>query len=334
MFAFPRILSLMTMRRCTAACDNCAIGGSPQAHDAIPVERMRGLIGEAKRVPSIRRIVFTGGECFLLGRKLDELIAHAAGTGFETRAITNGYWAATARSASARAAALRAAGLDEIMFSTGTFHQRFVPAERIVRGARATASAGIATRISVETCDQSAFDPRVLHEALAEFIAAGTVRIAEDPWISDPGGRGANAVSNDAYVRRNGSAEGRCAQIFTVLTVTPRQLLTACCGFPLEQLASVHIGSVRERALDEVLAGAPNELLKMWLHVAGPAGIARFVARHLPGYELPGFASICEACVALQRDARAMRVLAAHAAEAVGPVTAEFVRLQSAALAS
>lgn len=333
MLAFPRVLSLMTTRRCTAACDHCAIGGSPRAQDAIPLARMHGLVDEAVRVRSIRRIVFTGGECFMLGRRLDDLVEHASSAGFATRAITNGYWAVNARAAETRARALRRAGLDEIVFSTGTFHQRFVPVERIVHGARAAAAHGIAARISVESCDQSSFDPAALHRALRDHVASGEVRIVEDPWIADPGGRGASTITHRRTVPANEAyASGGCAQIFTVITVTPRQMLTACCGFPLEELPALTIGSVAERALDDVLANAPNELLTMWLHVAGPAGIARFVARHLPGYTLPAVASICEACVALQRDPRAMRVVAEHAAELVEPVAAAFARMRTSEL--
>jgi hypothetical protein len=295
------------------------------------VERLHRLIDEATRVPSFERIVFTGGECFLLGDDLDALIAHASATRFQTRAISNGYWAVSERAAAARAVALRDAGLDEIMFSTGTFHQRFVRVDRLLNAARATASAGIATRISVESCDQSAFDRSVLDDKLADLVAAGTLRIVDDPWIVDAGGRGKTALTHDAFLAGRDAAAGRCAQIFTIVSVTPQQILTACCGFPHEELPALRLGSVVDRTLDEVIREAPNALFKMWLHVAGPAGIARFVAQYIPGYQLPAFASICEACVALQRDSRAMKILAEHAADAIGPVGMQFIHLQTRA---
>jgi pyruvate-formate lyase-activating enzyme len=329
MLARPEILSLFTTRRCTAACDHCAIGGNPRATGEIPVSRLHGLIDEAKRVPSLRRIAFTGGECFLLGRDLDALIAHAHALGFETRVITNGYWAVNERAARDRAAALRAAGLDEMMLSTGTFHQQFVPVERIVHAARATAAAGIPVLISVEACDQSSFDAASLDDALAPLIAEQMVRISHAPWITDAGGRGSAELSH-ARVRELGlsTANERCAQVLTVVSVTPNQTLTACCGFPMEELPALRIGSVAERPLDEVLAGAPNDVFKMWLHVAGPAGIAEFVSRHIPGYELPEYASVCEACAALQRDPRAMAVVVEHAVDVIESIASQFVAFQ------
>lgn len=329
MLAHPRVLSLITTRRCNAECDHCCIGSSPRATQAIPVERMHQLIDEAKRIPSIQRIGFTGGECFLLGRDLDGLIAHAHELEFETRVITNGYWAVNERAARARVTSLHTAGLDQMMLSTGTYHQRFVPVERIVHAARAAAAAGIPSRIAIEVCDQQTFDETILHEELAAEIATGRVFLGHDPWTTDVGGRGQAELTHEELLARGGAsaALGRCAQIFDTITVTPDQQLLACCGFPMEHLPRLRIGSLAESALDGVLRDAPNELIKMWLHVAGPNGIAEFVARHVPGYALPASASICQSCVALQHDAKAMAVIAEHGGEIVESIAAAFIKL-------
>jgi hypothetical protein len=331
MFIAPQVLAFITTRRCTAACEHCCFGCSPTASDSIPVERMHGLIDEATRIASLRRIVFTGGECFLLGHDLVALVAHANEMNFATRVITNGYWAVNERAAGARIAPLRAAGLSEMMLSTGTFHQRFVPVARVITAARAAAEAGIGTRISVESCDQSTFDAGALHDDLGDLVSAGSLCIVEDPWIPDAAARTASSLSHEALLERGGGARalGRCKQVLNAVTVTPRMQVTACCGFPNEELAELQIGSVASHALDEVLGQSPNRLLAMWLHVAGPAGIAEFVASRAPDFRFPEFASICHACVALQRDAVAMRVIAEHAAEVVQTITARFVASHS-----
>ncbi len=332
MFVRPRMLSIFTTRRCTAACDHCCVGASPRATAAIPVERMHRLIDEAARIPSLELIGFTGGECFLLGTELDALVGHANGNGFTTRVISNGYWAVNPAAARQRIGGLRARGLDEMMLSTGTFHQRFVPVERVVHAARAAAEAGILTRISIEVCDQSAFDDALLLAELAEPIARHEIYLGRSPWITDAGGRGQTPLSHERWLsERDDWSAGRCTHVLTVIAVTPDQQLVSCCGFPLEELPQLRIGSVADRALDDVLDETPNELLKMWLHVAGPSGIADFVARYVPGYALPPSASICQSCVALQRDATAMRVIAEHAGDVVQSVADAFFRLQAGA---
>jgi pyruvate-formate lyase-activating enzyme len=326
MLARPRVLSLITTRRCTAACDHCCIGSSPTATGAIPIARMHELIDEAKQIPSMMRIAFTGGECFLLGRELDALIAHAHELELETRVITNGYWAVNERAARARVRAVRTAGLDQMQISTGSFHQRFVPVERVVHAARAAAAAGIATRVAIEVCDQQTFDETLLHAELADEVAARKVFLGRDPWTTDAGGRGVAELSHENLLAGGAAYEtGGCGQMLDTITVTPDQQLLACCGFPMEQLPELRIGSVAHAALTDVLRSAPNELLKMWLHVAGPSGIAEFVARYIPGFTLPPAVSICQSCASLQRNARAMAVIAEHGAEMVQSVTTQFV---------
>ena len=328
MLARPRVLSLITTRRCTAECDHCCIGSSPRATQAIPIERMHSLIDEAKRIPSIERVVFTGGECFLLGRDLDGLIAHAHELELQTRVITNGYWAVNEKAARMRVASLQTAGLDEMMLSTGTFHQRFVPVERIVDAARAAARATIPVRIAIEVCDQQTFDETILHQELAGEIAARQVFLGHDPWTPDAGGRGETPLSHgELLAGGDDRADGRCSQMLDTITVTPDQQLLACCGFPMEQLPRLRIGSLADATLDDLLRGSPNELLKMWLHVAGPKGIAEFVARYVPGFTLPPAVSICQSCVALQRDPRAMAVVAAHGADMIQSIAEGFIEL-------
>lgn len=329
MFFRPRYLSLVTTRRCTAACDNCCVGAGPRETDAIPVERMRGLIDEAARISSFELIAFTGGECFLLGEVLDELIERATSKGFRTRAITNGYWAKDPRAARLRAESVRARGLGEMMLSTGTFHQRFIPVARVIAGARAAAEAGISVRIAIETCDQSDCDERIIADALRDLIEAKHVVVGRDAWMPDAGGRGTSAITHERLMaERPNAAHGRCGQILNVVSVTPRQDLIACCGFPQEHLPRMRLGSVADRALDDVLKTAPPELLKMWLHVEGPSGVAAFVARHVPGYRLPAAASICEACVALQGDTVAMRIVAEQGSRIAADVFSRFSDLQ------
>lgn len=332
MIVRPKVLSFITTRRCTATCDHCCFGCSPTASDSIPVRRMHELIDEATRIESIKRIVFTGGECFLLGNDLADLVARATLRDFSTRAITNGYWGVTPRAATKRLRPLGDAGLKELMLSTGTFHQRFVPLSRVINAARASVSLGIPTRISVEMCDQSSFDGGALGDVLSEEVNSGLLCISRNPWIEDSGGRGTVTLSHQHLLSSRATSDyPRCEQVLNVLTVTPNQILMACCGFPMEQIEDLKIGSVADRALDDLLRNEPNGLFATWMHVAGPSGIARFVARYAPDYRLPILASVCEACTALQRDPVAMSIISEHANEVAADIAMAFARLQLSA---
>lgn len=315
MFARPRILSLVTMRRCTAACDHCCFGCSPRAAGAIPIARLHTLIDEAAAIPSIAMVGFTGGECFLLGKQLDALVARAAGYGLRTRVVTNGYWAVNASAARRRVAALRAAGLDEVHLSTGMFHARFVPPQRVLDAARASAEEGLVSTVWIETCAGSTFDAAFVRGGLDDLVRTGRVYVGSQPWIANADGRGEARLEHDPSLSRfrDGNASG-CPSVLDVLSVTPEQMLMACCGFTMDAVPDLHLGSVAERSLAEVLDAAPSELLKYWLHVDGPERILEFVRRFEPAYRLPlESPSMCQTCVHLHRDPVARRVLAQHA---------------------
>jgi hypothetical protein len=315
MYARPRILSLITTHRCTAACDHCCFGCSPSAAKAIPVARLHALIDEAAAIPSFETVGFTGGECFLLGKHLDALVARAAGHGLRTRVVTNGYWAVHALAAQRRIEALRAAGLAEVHLSTGMFHARFVPVERVLHAARASAGAGLFTTVWIEECEGSTFDGAHVRAALGDLVRDGRVYVGSQPWIENAEGRGDARLTHDPSLSRfREENKHGCPSILDVLSVTPDQTLVACCGFTMEAIPDLHLGSVAERSIADVLESAPSELLKYWIHVDGPERILEFVRRFEPGYRLPVESpSMCQTCLHLHRDPVARRVLAEHA---------------------
>jgi MoaA/NifB/PqqE/SkfB family radical SAM enzyme len=89
MFVEPTTLSLITTHKCTAACDHCCFHCTPKVEIRIPPERLEGIIEEAARLKSLRVVVFTGGECFLIP-ELDDRIAQVTRLKLASRCVTNG----------------------------------------------------------------------------------------------------------------------------------------------------------------------------------------------------------------------------------------------------
>jgi hypothetical protein len=315
----PRILTLITMRRCTAQCDHCCFACGPKATGAIPVERMHALIEETAGLPTIERVTFTGGECFLLDHDLDALIRHATERGLDTRVVTNAYWGVDAERARLRVERLVAAGLKEMMISTGMFHARYVPVERVTAAALASACAGITTLISVEEFDGDTFDWDALAQSMHGRAPARYLTMQSFPWIPDAEGRGKAQLDHGRRIAANASvAEDPCTTILTTITVTPDQRLTACCGFPLESIPELCLGSVAEATLAELVDPHKPDPLHRWLHEAGPAAVLRAVDR--ADLIDPCAVRPCQPCTALHRDPQALA--AAQAAAALRPVTA------------
>lgn len=154
----PQTLTLITTLQCTAACEECCFQCSPRESARMSAEEMISFTDMgADAFPDLGSVVFSGGECFLLGPDLDRAVAHARRKGMGTRCVSNGYWATSREAARRRMRALLDVGLTEMNFSTGDAHQVFVPWERVVEGAIAAAECGILSLISVETRECAKF---------------------------------------------------------------------------------------------------------------------------------------------------------------------------------
>jgi len=313
-FVRPRVLTLITTHQCTAACDHCCFGCTPRRTDRIPRERLTALIDEARTIPSLRAISFVGGECFLLGKELDEHFARAAALGFEVRTTTNGYWAVNARAAERRMTDARAAGLRAVSLSTGEMHAAYVPVERVIAGAVAACAAGLETNISIETFGGTTFDPRRItaHAAIAALVDAGRLSVSMRDWVAHADGNGVATLrhSPDRSRFAAGVEHAGCQIVLDDLTVTPQLDLVACCGYPVESIPELRLGSLATQTLGEALERTPLDPLALWLHVAGPERMLLFVAGRVADYALPLDAvHPCEVCLHLHRDPVALRVL-------------------------
>jgi MoaA/NifB/PqqE/SkfB family radical SAM enzyme len=125
-------LVILPTYRCSAACQDCCFGSNPRVKGEISYENIIKYIDEATQIKSISLLVFSGGEAFLLGDKLDNAIEYATNKGLRTRIVTNAYWAYDENAAFKRLKKLKDKGLTELNASTGDFHQQFVPIDRVI----------------------------------------------------------------------------------------------------------------------------------------------------------------------------------------------------------
>ena len=328
MWFTPHVLSVITTHQCTAACEHCCFSCSPTVQKAIPIPRLYSLMDEVAEIPTIKLVVFTGGECFLLGRDLDNLIGKCTQNRILTRCVTNGYWATSPRVAQRRAAELQAVGLKEINFSTGLFHARYVPVDRIVWGAHACASAGLNVVINIESFQESGFDAEGLaqHPLLDEFRRTFKIQVNQSSWMPNGGeiqgcaseGRTTTAdfalTHDPGKLRFHGDQnKTACVSSLSVLTINPDQELITCCGLTLEYIPELHVGSIRAQSLKEAIRGIQPDLLKMWIHAEGPEKVLDFVKEKAPDFQLPlDAAHICHTCQYLYANDHAKEVLRAH----------------------
>jgi hypothetical protein len=268
----------------------------------------------------------------LLGDELDELIGQATINGHATSCTTNGYWAVNEKAARERMQTAASAGLKLISLSTGEMHAKYVPVERIVNAAVAAADIGMEVAITIEGFLGTSFDWRAITEH-PEIKARrpDRLRISKRSWIPNAEGKGRAKL-------RHSSSRGRfrkshisgCASILNMVSVNPDQMLIACCGYPMDSIPDLHLGSVAERTIAEVLEHSEDDLLKRMIHVLGPERLLLFVKRFVPDYKLPtNYAHQCQTCLHLHRDVVAMAVLREHLYELAGELPAMFEHVLS-----
>lgn len=310
MLILPHTLSLIVTHRCTAACEHCCFTCNPDREESIPVENIARYIDQAVEYQSIKCVVFTGGECFLLGENLDKMVQRAHDHGFGTRFVSNGYWAFSLEAARRRIDKLVKVGLDEANFSTGDAHAQWVPPERVRNGAIAAAERGLMTCIMIEAFKESTFDldAFVDHEEFQKYLEDGRIILKYSPWMTFEGDLPVSYSSKFVEVHQVNS--NGCDTCLNVLTVTPTEDLVACCGLPLEKIPELHLGSLKTTPMKQLTDTLPNDFIKIWVHVEGPLAVLKFVESRLPGFTIPkSIAHQCDFCLFMYKHPDVQAVL-------------------------
>jgi hypothetical protein len=275
---------------------------------------MHRLIDEAAEIDTMRVVVFTGGECFLLGKDLDALVSHATEKDLLTRFVSNGYWGATRAVALRRIEKLKSAGLKEANFSTGDNHQKFVNPRSVRYGAMACADHGIPVSVMVEMFSETAFDLTQFVEEdpeFAKYVSDGRVVLKPSFWMRF---QGKQRISYpESAVAEFAAMEKSCETIFNVVAVTPEQKLMACCGLPQEQIEELHLGDLRKSTIKDILNRTPDDLIKIWIHVDGPGAIIRYANQFDSSIGFPdNMGHICEVCRWMYQQEKLKEVVRAN----------------------
>jgi hypothetical protein len=272
-------------------------------------------------------VVFTGGEPTLAGDSLLRGVEQASARGLVTRVVTNAWWATEDEVAYRWAVSLVRAGLNEINFSTGDQHTRFVPLENVIRACHAVLQAGLRTIcIMVEVVRERSITAASItqhpaYEELMRTFPDAQIHILESPWM--PMSPFAPAAYPDRMTA-NRSNLGRfsgCNSCLSTTTVQADGKIAACCGLGMRSIPELQIGHVGETTLKEADRIAADDFLKRWIRVEGPMRILAWAATHNPSIKWEDmYAHICQACLRLYKDPDVRAVVREHHREKVADV--------------
>ena len=320
----PRAITVLGTYRCTAECEDCCFDSNPRIKHRLSLESIVTFLEQTTAsFPQIDTVVFSGGECFLLGDDLNVAIAKAATMGLAARCVTNGYWARSLDNGRKRLAGLRDAGLKELNISTGDFHQRWVSEETVVNAACLGVELGLATVVVVELRSGSSVTAQGLIErnpALAERLG-DKFDVIESPWMPMDAERSIPQRSDQLVDRRNVHLRGGCKSIFTTLVLTPAERVGLCCGLSRERIPELNVAWDRSTPLTDLLTSAASDFLKIAIFVDGPERVLAWAASKNPNIDWEGrYSHHCHACLRVYSDPEVRATIAAHYRERVEDV--------------
>ena len=301
----PKLLTFITTHTCTSACAGCCFACSPKKRGSLSSAFMKGIVSRvASSMPSIKVVVFTGGECTLLEDELFDTIAHCTRHGLNTRIVSNGHWAIDDGTRARTVGQIASTALTEINFSTGAEHQKFVPMSAIAKAITDCAKIPTIRAIAVNMeahIDSEKPNERLMHElkllndtdSMAQL--QNKLLLLNSPWM---GAYRSNELSAGQINTRH------CDNLFTGIHINPEQQLLACCGLSSEHIPFLKLGRVADDGsnLLSLYRRQYNDLLKLWLYTEGPTKMLKFC-----GAEHPMNTHVCEDCLNLLLNERYLK---------------------------
>lgn len=311
----PRTITIVTTHQCTASCRSCCFACSPKRELGLKTEEMIRLIKiSTETFSSIQNLVLTGGEVMTLGMdNITQIIRSAKDLGLVTRIVTNAVWAYNKKRAERIVTELAHAGLDEINFSTGDEHQRFVPFRNILN-----AIAVVDQTPEIKTCavvlesgNGKKFVAEQFNREFTAFFGSdykSKLVLLSSPWVDlqdrpIPFDK-TELIPRDTEYHRRG-----CDNIFNGLQINPRGQLLACCGFAAEYTPLLKMGRFPSTGdeLRSLIATHTQDLLKIWLYLDGPKAILEYLEEGKTCHE---HLHDCEICTRLLLNPRYLAQIA------------------------
>ncbi|WP_165212197.1 hypothetical protein ACFSN5_09510 [Streptococcus tangpeifui] len=299
----PRTAAILMTYQCVAECDECCFSCSPRLKgNSLNFGKIKSFLDKIKHIESIKVVVFSGGECFINFKLLVKSIRYAHDLGFLTRCVTNGFWGTSIESAREKIQILKYNGLNEINFSTGDSHQKFIPVECVLHCAIASVEQGMLTCIAVETNSSKKFkvEDFVNHPLYTKYIQgqkySKLLKVMPTIWVSFH----TNTVYKFDKKLLSGNNEG-CDGIFDTVALEPRGDVVGCCGLTSNDISELHLGKIDRVELNKVLSSHHRDFLKAWIFVDGPKKIVETASKWM-GKEAPFFAHKCLYCAYLYNN--------------------------------
>lgn len=326
LFLGPSTMTILASYRCTAACKHCCFDSNPSLTQRVDLHDIIDFINQGMAYPELELVVFSGGECFLLGDDLVTAVRHCKERGLLTRCVTNGYWAKSIEAGRRRLGELVDAGLDQLNVSTGDYHQEYVDEDTVINAASLGVECGLGGTVIViemqkeRRVSRDSLERNTRFQALVRSASPDKFKVLESPWI--PMNLSESIPQPEGYMLNRGNLhlKSGCTSLYTTIVLTPKKNVGFCCGLTRERIPELN--TIWEGGdLHPLLAEGGKDFMKIWLLVDGPERILAWAASKDPTIEWEDrYSHHCHVCLALFQDHRVRHVIRRHYRERVDDV--------------
>jgi len=303
---FSDSLVLVYGFKCPLLCDFCCHPLEEFGTAKMNPDEVIQWISSAISIPSIKLVVFTGGEPFVYYNEIISIMRATAETGLKFRIVTSAYWAFSLEKAKSKLARLKEVGLTELSISTDPSHQVFVPSSYVENAAKAALELGLATELAGVFWDPDIQVQDVVH------VPEG-VNVTRHFAI--PIGRGRKKQVKPQDYRLGSERFGPCGHPKThSITVYPDGEVYPCCSGGFNIQAKLSMGNIKKEPLHRIVE---RIYTNRYVRLVTEEGfnqlydLCRFkfpeLAKQLP--DTSEYVSPCQLCARIHSDSNLMKTL-------------------------
>jgi len=302
-----RTLTIMLTYRCTSACSHCGTFSTPKDKTEVSIEAVCKAIDEAQKLGFLN-VVFTGGEATLYMENLLQGIKYAKERKFPVRLVTNAHWAWSIENTQKVLHCLIEAGLDEINFSTGDEHLKFVPIENIYNAVSVATELEFTNLLMYEERDNSNVSKEIIENTIIKLTDEEKrkkwFKIISSPWMpldyKTKSFQASDSLANHTTV----TTKTGCESILNTYVLQGDGKIASCCGLGIRHIPELHPTDItEENFLLKAIEESESDWIKIALRQLGPEKILAWASSKNPNIQWENmYNHTCQSCIRLYKD--------------------------------
>jgi len=259
---------------CNAQCAHCLTNSSPRAREAIDLDVVKRCLDEAGAL-GITGYQVTGGEPTIYMKKLTDLFAHGHALGMICAMTTNAWFASTPERARDIFGELAGLGLECVRVSTDTYHDPYIPFDRVLTAVEVALDMGLDTAVELTLVRKNPALGETF-KALQRYVPR--LKVFTNGTL--PTGTGAGLPQEVFLTRAVGEFRtAGCVQAKSLFVDTDGRAYY-CCNYPRALPGSEPldtslycVGNVYEHSLAEIFENMQRSSISGILFEKGPNGL-------------------------------------------------------------